>query len=67
MMRKMLANIEQFPNVGIFVLVSFVLIFTVILMKLFSKHNKEIFNQAAAMPLDLEPELASELEENKNE
>tara|TARA_B100001971_G_C18267890_1_gene595804 strand:- start:14477 stop:14656 length:180 start_codon:yes stop_codon:yes gene_type:complete len=59
----MLANIEQFPNVGIFVLVSFVLIFTVILMKLFNKHNKEIFNQAASLPL----EAGERLEENKNE
>lgn len=52
MMRKMLANIEQFPNIGIFVLVSFVLIFSVIIFKLFQKNNKEIFQNAASMPLD---------------
>lgn len=63
MMRKMLANIEQFPNVGIFVLVSFVLIFTVILLKLFNKNNKEIFNQVQALPLD----MGERVEEKINE
>jgi len=51
MMRKMLANIEQFPNIGIFVLISFVMIFSVILLKLFNAKNKDEFNDAAMIPL----------------
>lgn len=47
----MLANIEQFPNIGIFVLISFVMIFSVILLKLFNAKNKDEFNDAAMIPL----------------
>lgn len=55
-MRKMLANIEQFPNIGIFVLVSFVMIFSVIILKLYNAKNKEEFNQAAFIPLESDGE-----------
>lgn len=59
MMRQMLANIEQFPNIGIFVLISFVMIFSVIVVKLFSTNSKKECIEAANIPLSDE--------ENRNE
>jgi cbb3-type cytochrome oxidase subunit 3 len=59
MMRQMLANIEQYPSVGIFVLVSFVMIFSVILIKLFGTNSKKECIEAANIPLSDE--------ENRNE
>ena len=51
-MRSMLAHIEQYPLIGVCVLIAFFVIFMTIFYLTYAKKNRVFFEQASALPLD---------------